>query len=428
MITLLRSRSFNIVNVENPKIKPDRVCFSAGILATPKQHIYDEGQVLVRNPLKAREYGLPVDDVFHGRYRVACVVSGNKHVYPINPSHLEGVHEKKAPYKIKINPSGFAGLIKAYEGIRGAPEFIHTFYRFSPASKYILALAKNPKILSYFSDADVEGFNFIVAHNFKYEMSDAEMERRSSAIFDIPGMAFCVWFHSPHQKSVSDRFQSILEELKPTATSQPTLTGLLEDFDGQKGIFDKDSASEHDANPHRPHEETIEFLKQQGLYLSSILDLKPVHAGALKRLKAHVLTYLEENYHVTDQAQVNLYFHGLYVPDTTTLHLHVRVNQGMLDYEKHSSFFMDELIQHLSSGKTIESLVQARLNENKNSAFYSDCAYGFDGFLTEEGKDLIPGVRCQKDIDNPYYLKPSLHTEPERWSFQTYFKRLMAWW
>jgi hypothetical protein len=116
------------------------------------------------------------------------------------------------------------------------------------------------------------------------------------------------------------------------------------------------------------------------------------------------------------------------VPDTTTLHLHVRVNQGMLDYEKHSSFFMDELIQHLSSGKTIESLVQARLNENKNSAFYSDCAYGFDGFLTEEGNDLIPGVRCQKDVDNPYYLKPSLHTEPERWPFQTYFKRLMAWW
>jgi hypothetical protein len=102
-----------------------------------------------------------------------------------------------------------------------------------------------------------------------------------------------------------------------------------------------------------------------------------------------------------------MYFHGLYVQETATLHLHIRVNQGILDYENNCSFSIDELIQQLLSGNKIKDLMLDRLQKNPDSAFHSDCIDGFTGFLVdEEGRQLIPGVNCLRDVENPYHLRP----------------------
>jgi Scavenger mRNA decapping enzyme C-term binding len=356
------------------------------------------GQVFLQDHAKARKQGLLIEDHAGSRYRTAFEVGKNGHLYPATRSVGKFAQAEKTPITLQISDAGFDALREKYATVNGAPEFIHELYALKESNQDAQALMEHPRVFSYFSDPDIPGFNFIVMPNFGYKMSPAVLECKPCAKFEMPGIMLCSWFHSPHQNSVGEKIQKILEELKPGVTFKPNLKKAIGSFRA-KTI----ECLPPRAGAYKAQEKSIKKLRDTGIYLSSVLDLEPAHAPALMRLKAHTELYLKNNYNISDQDQVDMYFHCIYGPFTTTLHLHTRVNQGITAFERDRSISLDEAIKCLSSGKTIKQLLLNKIKENPESAFHDAAIPGFIGFFMDEnGSDLIPGVSCQTNVKNSY--------------------------
>jgi len=95
--------------------------------------------------------------------------------------------------------------------------------------------------------------------------------------------------------------------------------------------------------------------------LTSILDLNQDDIEMLEKLKQDSLQHLKDIYGVnTDKDKVNLFFHFPVAPSTATLHLHIWVNKGDHPLNESRAFSIDDIIQHLKRGESIDKLILSR--------------------------------------------------------------------
>ncbi len=116
----------------------------------------------------------------------------------------------------------------------------------------------------------------------------------------------------------------------------------------------------------------------------------------LRSLREKTLKHLKHNYRVDEDDDVSMYFHFPYIDSTVTLHLHIRVNHGLHPSEKEYGFTLDEIIDGLSSGKSIDDLVLA--HQDKNGHFY--CMHEKRGFYRG-----VEGIEIAHNVENIFKLE-----------------------
>jgi len=158
---------------------------------------------------------------------------------------------------------------------------------------------------------------------------------------------------------------------------------------------------------YKPHNnEAYNYLKrtpsQEGIsspeqiedpYLASILDFTYRHVDFLKDIKKASLLHLQETYDVNlNTDQVELFFHFPYGEDTTTVHLHIRVNQGRHPLEMTRSISLDTLISLLEKKVNIADFLA------RNNPYFME-----NSQVVLNALDNIEGVHIQL-IKNPLFL------------------------
>ena len=129
----------------------------------------------------------------------------------------------------------------------------------------------------------------------------------------------------------------------------------------------------------------IELASPQHPYLATILDLTSNHIDFLKNLRVTTLEHLEKVYEVNlNKDRIEMYFHFPYAESTTTLHLHIRVNQGHHPMESARSFPLDEVIDYLEKGEQISRLI---LQKNPYYLDDLDILHDTVGVSIEEAKN-----------------------------------------
>ena len=106
-------------------------------------------------------------------------------------------------------------------------------------------------------------------------------------------------------------------------------------------------------------------------YLITLLDLNEAHVGYLEKIKCIMMEKLIRTYGVDPaEDQINLYFHFPTSVETSSLHLHARVNQVDPPAEALKTFTIDDVIQTLKNHQPIAQLILNRPHENIGNCLF----------------------------------------------------------
>jgi len=258
--------------------------------------------------------------------------------------HNVVLEHSKSPflYKMDITEKNLDLLKQQYHEVRGHPAFIREFLAGNPSSNAIRMLLNNPDFVTWGDDG-----SFVIIPNSPYIERD-ELETNTKHYKDkTGGLALNAWFIHPKQLEESI-FSNPEIRKNPKLIQQhysyvPSLekTYDVERLDNQKRIR--------------------QLEEESGVrYLSSVFDLTREDVPWLKKLKATAMENLQKEYGVTADDKVDLFFHSVISLGTTTLHLHIRVNQQISPMEKQGSIGLDEIIGGLENGKTINEMMLER--------------------------------------------------------------------
>lgn len=134
-------------------------------------------------------------------------------------------------------------------------------------------------------------------------------------------------------------------------------------------------------------------------FLASPFDLTPNHLPSLFSLRRHVMHELEQVYGVDDCHGAGLYFHTYNLPECAVLHLQVRVNYPLHPAEGSRTFYLDQVIEWLSSG---HRFVDCLSEENRRAYFFGNENPELMKYL-----DHIPGSVALHQRLNPFYCSVS---------------------
>merc|ERR1711964_473217 len=97
-------------------------------------------------------------------------------------------------------------------------------------------------------------------------------------------------------------------------------------------------------------------------YYASILDFEKDDLGYLEMLREKATEHMTKvhGYDGGERDRLELYFHFPYTETTATVHLHVRLNQGRPAMEAHKSFYLQDIIHHLTTHENLYELVGDR--------------------------------------------------------------------
>lgn len=139
-----------------------------------------------------------------------------------------------------------------------------------------------------------------------------------------------------------------------------------------------------------PENIRIRDIKKVSGYKATILDLQSADIPYLKELKSMALTYLSENFGITPQDDVKLFFHAPVSPRFAALHLHIRVNQAFHGSDLAKSFSIDDIISTLESGRSVYDLILERARRNR-------------GLVVNDGTFLRGNGIVLFQVTSPYY-------------------------
>lgn len=104
--------------------------------------------------------------------------------------------------------------------------------------------------------------------------------------------------------------------------------------------------------------------RQNEEYLVTLLDLTSDHVDWLLEIKEDGKQLLRDSYNYDKSTDdVQFYFHWPTGAKTTTLHMHMRVNQGRLPTDNARSYNLDDVIKTLRAKKTGYDLVKKRYSD-----------------------------------------------------------------
>jgi|GEM_PF-5654923 len=247
--------------------------------------------------------------------------------------------EKPFLYKVEPNAENLKTMQQQYHEVRGHPAFLREFLACNPSSNAIRMLLNHPEFISWAEDG-----SFVLMPNYPYIDREALEKDPKHYKNRKEGLSLNAWFVHPKQLE-----ESVFSN--PEIRSNPS---LIQQSYSYAPSLEKTSDVARLADQQRIRE----MEQESGVrYFASVLDLKKEDVAWLKNLKAKALENLQKEYSVDSSDKVDLFFHGLISLGTTTLHLHVRVNQKISAVEKQNSIGLDEIISGLESGKNAADIL-----------------------------------------------------------------------
>lgn len=299
----------------------------------------------------------------------------------IAPDKYEKYNVRGKCLKFSFSEESIEALQAKYRSLRGQPKFIDDLLHGNPVSGDIPMFRRRPELLEWSDDGDIvvrpNYESLTLRDNIENIILDPRQMKRQRGGFEL-----MAWYIHPKQLEESIFCDKVKREDFRNTENIYTYVPELEPCNEIERRIDRE----------RIHEiEEISGIP----YLASVLDLKPEHVPWLKSMKELVDQHLHKVYGVDANDVVQMFFHIVTGESTATLHLHVRVNQVLHPFEKAKSVMLDDLINLLEKGKTVESLLLER-----------DIPMGINGELVRMCMEL-PGVTIE-EIPNPYILSTPL--------------------
>lgn len=247
------------------------------------------------------------------------------------------------------------------------PTFLYDFLNTYPGHDWEIA-GKHPNSLSWNSAGSL-----LFQINPEYTSAD-ELEGPLSELKTMPyGLSMIGWYIHPNSLVSSPfRDRHFRKDLKSW------LNEITLREDERPSELPKFSDIETSSDP----------------YLVTLLDLNKSHISYLKEAKEVMMRTLKTQYAADpDSDQISLRVHFPYKNTTSTLHIHVRANQGAAPLELTKSYSIDEIIAALRRGETMAQMVMERQRQN------GGCIY-----TTGTGRDVlhnVPGI-TRTVVPNPF--------------------------
>jgi hypothetical protein len=283
---------------------------------------------------------------------------------------------------VNINSNGVKLLSEAYHKIHGLPGFVHRFLHGRPSLERAL-FVQVPEMYPIFDTPHDKSKTILMTNpaylNSKKFLSDCKIST-SYALKQLKssgnGLALVTWYI--HPEALPAKFHSARSANQVLAQHRNQLMRDAEiacskikdkqPFDYYRYGLEMTPLQLYGSFsrlPRTPSQESITMLesKSDSIYLACLFDLdldKEKSLVYLKSLRKNILVNLETVYGVTPEDKIKLYFHMPYLEATTTLHLHIRVNQADHALEDAKSFGLNEIITTLEQGGSITDMILSR--------------------------------------------------------------------
>eukprot|EP00746_Dinoflagellata_sp_MGD_P155655 gnl/MRDRNA2_/MRDRNA2_85484_c0_seq2.p1 gnl/MRDRNA2_/MRDRNA2_85484_c0~~gnl/MRDRNA2_/MRDRNA2_85484_c0_seq2.p1 ORF type:complete len:462 (-),score=61.18 gnl/MRDRNA2_/MRDRNA2_85484_c0_seq2:117-1502(-) len=192
----------------------------------------------------------------------------------------------------------------------------------------------------------------------------------------IGGITYDAWFLHPWVMKGKH-----FDHKQDSSHPKSNLTmNFFNDTETVRALLEKANVSSRDVHQPRqadkwrsPHPQPEEVLKsvqtimqESGLkYYTTLLDLQSTDVDFLKAVKASLLAQINSHHRLRNINQpggdtVKMYFHFPTSFNTSTLHLHIRVNQGVHPIEDRFAHYLDDIIDWLETHENLYSYLLQR--------------------------------------------------------------------
>jgi len=235
-------------------------------------------------------------------------------------------------YKVEWGSDSLKALRNIYREQLEVPKFIHDILHLNPNSDDVKFLTECPEMIQWSKDGDFmmiinypdqNHFDFI--KNPQPPMGASDMKSKLQKLGE--GLELIAWHIHPSQ-------------LKGTVFENPENRKDFRKALAAQNTIQSDSLVDVSQVP----------------YYASIFDLNINSLDFLNKFKTFVQDTLREKFKISEKDIVDLSFHGPINKANSTLHLHVRINQGIHPMEKRVRFTLDEVIMHLMNNKGVIEL------------------------------------------------------------------------
>lgn len=237
--------------------------------------------------------------------------------------------------KVELSSVGVENLNKYYHNVRGLPGFIDDIIHITGNPPQLNLMRNYPNLVEWSKSGDA-----LLIPNGIYLKHAAPLPELFKQ--DPQGIALVAWYIHPKQLEQTIFSQEEARNDFGKASSRYSYAALIEP---------KTRLERYE------YKQRIKDIEDQsGIpYLASVLDIKKENLGYLINLKQMIIRHLEKNYRVSDEDYIHTFFHKIISEKHTTLHLHVRINQGVHPLEGKKRLTLDEAINVLESGKDIKN-------------------------------------------------------------------------
>ncbi|MFA6302021.1 MAG: hypothetical protein WC627_02670 [Legionella sp.] len=289
------------------------------------------------------------------------------------PSKAMDKYNAKTFFEIRFTEENLNLLKNKYRQVRGLPPYIHNTLKGRPNPDKDLIL-EHPHLYACSDD-----FSMIIMPNRNMNWSNLKSNPLAQKN-DPDGLPLVGWIIDPRllaNYGLNNRNNTIktIRELIIKNSKTQTTTPEFQYF--QRTNSQEDIGKTESINSESP-------------YLATILDLTPQHIPLLQMFKEISRKHLIDNFGVDfNHDLVEMYFHFPYPEYTTTLHMHIRVNQGRHPMEKNRTFSFEEILNCLEKGNKISQLILNR------KPYYTD---NYEILTEIEGLEMIESI-------NPFILQ-----------------------
>jgi hypothetical protein len=324
----------------------------------------------------------------------------------------------------RFNPNGLTKLQLLYhQCVKGLPRFIHDFFKGRASRDRRGVVVFNQLYLVTQASPDSGGI--FIRPNPIYATHEA-LSNPKQLKNSPEGFALVAWFVHPEQlqdielkEAFFSGMQFFSKVIQGRVVQQMQTDEGVKDFDTalRKGATETELQQLVGPDPvssdwgrensnstlmeRSDSQELNEVVEQRSKIKIkvSILDLTRDDIQMLKSLRKTVIEHLSMEYAV-DEAQddIRMHFHFPYQESTSTLHMHIRINQALHPLDNSRSFSIDDIIKILEQGKDVKNLILERVpfwgDLQKNPEFFLQMNASQEEFSMQVVKNPFK-IECQ---------------------------------
>lgn len=259
-------------------------------------------------------------------------------------------------------------LIKKYHDNVFTPNFIYRILKDMP-HKHRELIRIHPKMYSFgiLENGEPE---FILIPNSPKLNHESLMMNPKNEKNNINGLILVGYYI--HPKQIADSVFSDLSDRKKLSNGDSSFLPKINEKYLRKGTEEENTILPRN-NSFSTELDNIDNNKiTDPEYLVTIADLKNSHIKYLTKVKNHIIRQLTEVYNVDFKTdKIELFFHFPNSIETSTLHIHVRINAPPVHKtESGTRYYLDEVIKELEKNGNLHNLILSR-NPNYTDRYFN---------------------------------------------------------